>query len=241
MPSLMERQLDAVSAGLLSCALETRGIAVLTAASTRALLGEDRVRGLVLADGRALPADLVVMAAGVRPSIDLPRAAGLACGRGVLVDDAMRTSDPAIFAIGECAQHGGQVVGLLAPIWDMARVCAEHIVGRTATRYAPAAVGTHLKVTGIDTFSAGDFLGDTTTEAIVYRDVSRGVHKRLVVREDCLVGVAMVGDARDAGWYFDMLRQGTNVAAMRDGLVFGPAAVEAAADRAVETHVLVAA
>jgi nitrite reductase (NADH) large subunit len=223
MPSLMERQLDAVSAGLLARSLAARGIAVLTAAQTRAVLGEDRVRAVVLADGREIAADLVVMAAGVRPSIALARAAGLACGRGVQVDDAMRTDDPAIFAIGECAEHRGQVVGLLAPIWDMARVCAEQIAGRAAARYVPGAVGTHLKVTGIDTFSAGEFLGDSTTEAIVFRDVSRGVHKRLVLRGDRLVGVALVGEARDAGWYFDLLRRGADVAAMRDGLAFGPA------------------
>jgi nitrite reductase (NADH) large subunit len=166
------------------------------------------------------------MAAGVRPSIALARAAGLDCGRGVRVDDAMRTSDPSIFAIGECAEHRGQVVGLVAPIWDMARVCAEQIVGRSTARYAPAAVGTHLKVTGIDTYSAGEFLGDATTEAIVFRDMSRGVHKRLVLREDRLVGVAMVGDARDAGWYFDLLRRRTDITAMRDALAFGPSAAE---------------
>jgi nitrite reductase (NADH) large subunit len=234
MPSLMERQLDGVSAGLLASALEARGIAVLTAASTRAVLGEDRVRGVALADGREIAAELVVMAAGVRPSIALARAAGLRCGRGVLVDDAMRSSDPRVFVIGECAEHCGQVVGLLAPIWDMARVCAEQIVGRTMARYAPGAVGTHLKVTGIDTFSAGDFLGDTTTEAIVFRDPSRGVHKRVVLRNGRLAGVAMVGDARDAGWYLDLLRRGAEVAAMRDWLVFGPAGTPAGAPPPLE-------
>jgi nitrite reductase (NADH) large subunit len=222
MPSLMERQLDATSAGLLARALQARGIAVLTAASTRAVLGEDRARGVVLADGREIAADLVVMAAGVRPSIALARAAELACGRGVLVDDAMRSSDPRVLAIGECAEYCGQVVGLLAPIWDMARVCADQIFGRTMTRYSPGAVGTHLKVTGIDTFSAGEFLGDATTQAIVFRDLSRGVHKRLVLRDDRLVGVTMVGDAHDSAWYFDLLRRGADVAGMRDELVFGP-------------------
>lgn len=224
MPSLLERQLDPVSAGLLNSAVQARGITVLTAASTRAVLGDDRVRGVLLADGRSIPADLVVMAAGVRPNIALAQVYGLACGRGVRVDAGMRTSDPSVFAIGECAEYRGEVVGLVAPIWDMARVAAERITGRGSSRYAPAAIGTHLKVTGIDTYSAGDFLGDTTTEAIIFRDLSRGVHKRFVLRDNRLVGVAMVGDARGAGWYFDLLRQGTNVAAMRDALPFGPAA-----------------
>ena len=222
MPSLMERQLDTVSAGMLARALDARGITVLTGASTQAVLGDGCVHGVALADGREIPADLVVMAAGVRPSIALAHSAKLNCGRGVRVDDAMRTSDPAIFAIGECAEHRGQIVGLVAPIWDMARVCAEQITDRTGAGYSPAAVGTHLKVTGIDTYSAGEFLGDATTEAIAFRDPSRGVHKRLVLRGNRLVGVAMVGDARDAGWYFDLLRRGADVASLRDGLVFGP-------------------
>ncbi len=229
MPSLMERQFDAVSAGLLAAALAARGIAVLTGASTSAIVGPDRVRGVTLADGRDLPADIVVMAAGVRPSIGVARAAGLACGRGVLVDDAMRTDDPSIFAIGECAEHRGQVVGLVAPAWDMARVCAEQLAGHAASRYEPGVAGTHLKVTGIDTFSVGAFLGDATTEAIVYRDLSRGVHKRLVLRDNRLVGAALVGDARDAGWYLDLVRRGADVAALRDGLVFGQSVLPAQA------------
>lgn len=241
LPNLLERQLDTVSAGLLARALEVRGIAVVSAASTRAVLGDDRASGVALADGREIPADLVVMAAGVRPNTMLARAAGLDCSRGVRVDDRMCTADPAVFAIGECAEHRGRVVGLVAPIWGMARVFAEQIVGRTATRYVPPpVVGTYLKITGIDTYSAGEFLGDATTEAIVFRDLSRGVHKRLVLREDRLVGVAMVGDATDAGWYFDLLRRGANVATLRDTLPFGPRAIGKAA-AAAEPRVLAAA
>lgn len=238
--NLMERQLDTASAGLLVRALEARGIVVIAAACACAVVGEDRARGVALADGREIPTDLVVMATGVRSNAVLARAAGLDCGRGVRVDDRMCTGDPSIFSIGECAEHRGQVVGLVAPIWDMARVFAEQIVGRTAIRYTPSPVGTYLKVTGIDTYSAGDFLGDATTEAIVFRDPSRGVQKRLVLREDRLIGVTMVGDATDAGWYFDLLRHGTSVATMRDMLAFGSRAIgnPAAAD---EPRVLAAA
>ncbi|HTW69352.1 MAG TPA: FAD-dependent oxidoreductase [Acetobacteraceae bacterium] len=224
MPGLMERQLDAMSANLLAQAVKSRGIAVLTSASTAAVLGEDRVTGVALTDGRSIPADMVVMAAGTRPRIAVAREARLACGRGVRVDDAMRTSDPCIYAIGECAEHDGVVVGLVAPIRDMARVFARHAAGDFAAQYAPAVAGTHLKVSGIDTFSAGDFLGDDTTEAISFRDKTRGVHRRLVLRDDRLVGIAMVGDARDSGWYFDLLRRGADVSAMRDMLAFGAAA-----------------
>ncbi len=238
MPSLMERQLDDVSAALLSRAMEARGVTVLTEASTRAVLGEERARCVVLSDGREIPTDLVVMAAGVRPNVVLARASGLDCGRGVHVNDDMRTSDPSVFAIGECAERRGHVVGFVEPIWEMARVCAEHIVGRGATRYMQAAVGTRLKVTGIDAFSAGDFLGDPTTETIVFRDLSRGIHKRFVVREDRLVGISMVGESHDAAWYLALLRREADVAALRGSLAFGPSALDSA-DGDVESGIVV--
>ncbi|MGC1410576.1 MAG: FAD-dependent oxidoreductase [Acetobacteraceae bacterium] len=221
MPNLMERQLDAVSAELLAETIEARGVTVLTAASTTAVLGGDRVRGVSLANGRDVEADMVVMAVGVRPAIALARAANVEYGRGVRVNDVMRSSDPSIYAIGECAEHRGNLVGLVAPIWDMARVFAQHITGDNDALYAATAVGTHLKIGGIDTYSAGDFLGDDTSDAIVVRDISRGVHRRLVLRDDRVVGIAMVGDAHNARWYFDLLRSGVDVSPMRDALAFG--------------------
>ena len=221
--TLMERQLDPLSAGLLRADLEARGMAVVTGANSAAILGEGRVRALALRDGRELPADLLVMAVGIRPSTALARAAGLAVGRGVLVDDSMMTSDPHVFAIGECIEHRGCVFGLVAPIWDMAKICADHVTGVAQSAYEPSVTGTRLKVTGIDMFSAGDFTGDEACDEIVFRDVSRGVHKRLVLRDDRLIGAVLYGDATDASWYFDLLCQGTDVSAMRDGLVFGPA------------------
>jgi nitrite reductase (NADH) large subunit len=222
MRTLMERQLDPVSAGMLRADLEARGLTVITEADTREILGEDRVTGVRLADGRELPADLVVMAVGIRPSTALARAAGLAVGRGVRVDDGMRTSDPAIWAVGECVEHRGAVFGLVAPIWDMAKVCADTMTGSHAA-YVPAVSGTRLKVTGIDMFSAGDFSGDDQTEEVVFRDAARGVHRRLVLRGGKLVGVVLYGDAADAAWYFDLLRNGTDISGMRDRLIFGPA------------------
>ena len=224
MPGLMERQLDAMSATLLAQTVKARGISVLTSASTAAVLGKDRVTGIALTDGRTIPADMVVMAAGTRPRSALARAAGLECARGVRVDDAMRTSDPLIHAIGECAEHDGVVVGLVAPIRDMAHVFAQRAAGDFTAQYSPAVAATHLKVSGIDTFSAGDFLGDDRSEAISFRDIAHGVHRRLVLRGDRLVGIAMVGDARDCGWYFDLLQRGADVSALRDALAFGAAA-----------------
>lgn len=223
MPTLMERQLDPVSAGMLKADLAIRGIKVITEANTKAILGEDRVEGVTLADGTHLPADIVVMAAGVRPNIALAKEAGLACGRGIQVDDGMLTSDPAIYAVGECVEHRGSVFGLVAPLFEMAKIVADRVTHSADSDYAPAVTGTRLKVTGIDMFSAGDFIGDENTDDIVFRDASRGVHKRLVVRDDKLIGAVLYGDAQDSAWYFDHIRNETDISALRDTLVFGPA------------------
>ncbi|MBO0710969.1 MAG: NAD(P)/FAD-dependent oxidoreductase [Acetobacteraceae bacterium] len=224
MPTLMERQLDPLSAGLLADDLARRGITPMTGVNTIAIEGEGRVGSVELADGRKVAADLVVMAAGIRPNIALAKNAGLACGRGVQVDDAMRTSDPHIYAVGECVEHRGQVFGLLAPLWDMAKVCADRIAEVAESEYVAGITGARLKVTGIDMFSAGDFLGDATTEEIVFRDAARGVHKRLVLRQEKLIGAVLYGEARDGGWYFDLIKSGADLSAMRDALIFGPAA-----------------
>jgi len=234
MPVLMERQLDPLSSELLAAELRSRGIAVLTGASTQAILGEDRVRAVRLADGRELPADLVVMAVGIRPNIALAQAAGLACGRGIQVDATLRSSDPSICAVGECVEFHGQVFGLVAPLYDMAAICAGHITGAADDLYQPGVAGTRLKVTGIEMFSAGDFLGDADTQAVVYRDIARGVHKRLVLRGDRLAGAVLYGDARDSAWYCGLIQNGTAIGAMRDTLIFGPAISSAPSpDRAV--------
>ena len=222
MPTLMERQLDPVSAGLLKSNLLARGIKVITEANTKAILGEHCVEGVVLADGTHLPADIVVMAAGIRPNVTLAKEAGLDCGRAIQVNDAMRTSDPAIYAVGECVEHRGAIFGLVAPLYDMAKILADRVTQVAETDYAPAVTGTRLKVTGIDMFSAGDFTGDETTDDIVFRDAARGVHKKLVIRDDKLVGAVLYGEAAESAWYFDMIRNGTDIGHIRDTLVFGP-------------------
>jgi nitrite reductase (NADH) large subunit len=230
MPTLMERQLDASAAHLLERALTARGMVIHTAANTEAFLGDDEedesgpVRAVRLKDGTVIPADLVVMAVGIRPNAGLARAVGLACDRGVIVDDAMASSDPAIFAVGECIEHRKQVYGLVAPIWDMAKVAADHVTGVARSAFEPVAAGTRLKVSGIEMFSAGAFMGDKSTEDVVLRDASRGIYKRLVLRDNRLVGVVCFGDARDAGWYFQLLRDGADLGELRDTMIFGPMA-----------------
>jgi nitrite reductase (NADH) large subunit len=168
-----------------------------------------------------LKADLVVMAVGIRPNAGLGRAIGLDVKRGIVVDDHMRTSDPSIFAVGECVEHRGQTYGLVAPLWDMAKVCADIMTGVAVSAYEGSVTGTRLKVTGIDMFSAGNFANDESTEEVVFRDPARGVYRRLVMRDDRLVGAVLYGDAKDGGWYFSLLRDGEALGALRDTMVFG--------------------
>jgi nitrite reductase (NADH) large subunit len=221
MPHLMERQLDTEAAGLLRAELERRGIAVLTSAATEEIVGTGRAEGVRLADGRVLAVDLVVMAVGVRPNADLARAAGLHVGRGVIVDDHMQTSDPSIFAVGECVEHAGACYGLVAPLYDMAAVLADTLAG-TRRAYLPAATATRLKVTGIDLFSAGDFAPGENREEVVLRDPARGVYRRLVLGNDRLIGVVLYGDTMDGNFFFDLIGSGADISRQRDDLIFGP-------------------
>ena len=222
MPTLMERQLDPASGAMLRADLERRGIRVICEAHTKLIQGdEDGVTGVELKDGEILPAELVVMAVGIRPNTLLGKAIGLDVKRGIVVDDQMRTNDPTVFAVGECVEHRGLTYGLVAPLWDMAKVCADAVTGVAVTAYEGSVTGTRLKVTGIDMFSAGDFTGDDTTEEVVFRDPARGVYRRLVLRDDVLIGAVLYGDAKDGGWYFSLLRDGEKLGALRDTLVFG--------------------
>ena len=225
MSTLMERQLDEAAGWLLKSALEARGQTILTGADTEAILGTDRVEGVRLKDGREIPADLVVMAVGIRPNVELAREAGLAVGRGIQIDDHMVTSDPAILSVGECVEHRGTCYGLVAPLWEMCRALADGLTAEPSG-YAGSVTSTKLKVSGIDVFSAGDFSGGGDSEDIVLRDASRGIYKRLVVQEGKLVGAVLYGDTSDGNWYFDLLKRGEDIAPLRDNLIFGQAFAE---------------
>ena len=226
MDVLMERQLDSAAGFLLEQALAERGVAVALGAQSEAIVGRDgRVAGLQLKDGRVLPCDLLVMAVGIRPNAGLARQAGLEVARGVVVDDQLRTSDPDVFAIGECLEHRGAVYGLVAPIWEMCRVLGDVLTGREAA-YQGSVLSTRLKVSGVDVFSAGRFAGGAGCEDIVFRDASRGVYKRVVIEDGKLAGAVLFGDAADGAWYFDLLRAGTAIADIRETLVFGQAITE---------------
>ena len=231
MPTLMERQLDPAAGHLLQKAVEARGIQVITKANTKAILGTDiligpaKVRAVLLDDGTELAADIVVMAIGIRPNAGIASAAGLTVNRGIVVDGGMRTSDPDIFALGECAEASGQVFGLVAPLYEMANVVAARLAGDDKAEFKPSATATKLKVTGINLFSAGDFADAKGREEIVLRDAARGVYKRLVLEQDKLIGVVMYGDTSDGAWFFDLLKKGSDIADLRETLIFGPSFV----------------
>ena len=232
---LMERQLDRTAGELLRGAMAARGIGFALGAQTQTLVGAQegtegggesgRVRAVRLADGRVLPADLVVMAVGIQPNIELAQAAGLHCERGIVVSDTLQTvTDARIYAVGECAQHRGVAYGLVAPLYEQARVAANHLAQMGIGRYPGSQTATQLKVTGIALFSAGDFTGDAHTEELVFSDPAGGVYRKLVLAEGKLVGACLYGDADDGHWYFELLREGRDVAAIRDQLMFGPQA-----------------
>ena len=221
MPTLMERQLDPAAGYLLQKALEARGIDVVLRANTHAILGDGRVAGVRLDDGAEIPADIVVMAVGIRPSTQFGRDAGLDVNRGIVVDDAMTTSDPDILALGECVEHRGQCYGLVAPLYEMAKVAALRLAGDRAAAYGGSVTATKLKVTGVDLYSAGDFADGEGREEIVLRDAAGGVYKRLVLRDDRILGAVLYGDTADGPWFFDLMKRGVDVSAMRETLIFG--------------------
>ena len=221
---LMERQLDNVAGKLLEKSLTERGLKFELGAQTAALLGNEtgRVRAVQFKDGREIPADLVVMAAGIRPNTALAEKIGLECNRGIVVSDALQTSDPAIWSVGECASHRGIAYGLVAPLFEQGKVLAAHLAGQgEGVAYQGSQTSTKLKVTGIDLFSAGDFMGGEGCEDIVLSDPMGGVYKRLVLKDDKLVGACLYGDTVDGSWYFKLLRDGQAVHDIRDKLMFG--------------------
>ena len=224
MPWLMERQLDETAGKLLQASLEQRGLKFMIGAQTEGLLGgeDGRVKAVRFKDGTEIPAELVVMAAGIRPNTALAQTIGLHCDRGIVVTDTLQTvTDPRIYAVGECAAHRGIAYGLVAPLFEQAKVCATHLAQFGIGRYTGSAVSTKLKVTGIDLFSAGHFMGGEGMEQIVLSDPVGGVYKKLVLKDDKLVGAVLYGDTVDGSWYFKLLRQGRPVADIRDKLMFG--------------------
>jgi len=225
MDRLMERQLDARAADMLKRAVEACGIAVHLNAETVGIRGKGRAQAVSLKDGAQIEADLVVVAAGIRPNVELARTADLGIDRGILVDDYLQTSRPGIHAIGECAEHRGVCYGLVEPAYEQARVLATHLAGEVA-RYPGSVLATNLKVSGISVFSAGDFLGAPGTEQLVLSDTGLGTYKKLVISGGRLAGAVLFGDTADGLWYLDLIRSGVSIESIRDDIMFGRALAE---------------
>jgi len=217
---LMDRQLDAPAADLLKSLVERKGIRVLLNANTAHLHGAARVEGVELTDGRRIDADAVIFAAGILPNVSLAKDAGIPVGRGVVVDDHLRTGAPEIYAVGECAEHRGICYGLVEPAYEQARVLAQHLAGGAAA-YRGSVVATNLKVSGVSVFSAGDFIGADGSETIQLSDVRHGTYKKLVISQGRLTGAVLVGDVESALWYLELIRKREPIAAIRSHMMFG--------------------
>lgn len=236
MPTLMERQLDSVAGKLLQKSLEERGLTFLMGAQTQELVGgpDGRVTAIKFKDGTQALADLVVMAVGIRPNTELAESMRLHCNKGIVVNDTLQSiTDARIYSVGECAAHRGIAYGLVAPLFEQAKVAANHLALYGIGRYVGSLTSTKLKVTGIDLFSAGDFLGGDGTEELVLSDPFAGVYKKLVIKDDKLVGACLYGDTVDGSWYFKLLRDGRSIADIRDKLMFGESNI---GDAGVEGH-----
>ncbi|KQN72333.1 nitrite reductase large subunit NirB [Devosia sp. Leaf64] len=222
MGHVMDRQLDPAAGYLLQRDLEKRGIKVHCTAQTKAILGENCVEAVALDDGTTYGADIVVMAAGIRPETRLAVDAGLHVERGIVVNDQMVTSDPDILALGECVEHERVVYGLVAPLYDQAKVLAKTLAKQDAA-FRPVQTATQLKVTGVSVYSAGDFADAEDREEIVLRDAASGIYKRVVLKDNKILGAVLYGETGDGPWFYDMLRKGTDTTELRDTLIFGQA------------------
>ncbi|MFE0017637.1 nitrite reductase large subunit NirB [Mesorhizobium sp. NPDC059054] len=223
MPTLMERQLDPAAGYLLQKQLEARGITVRTKANTRQIVGDGKVQGVELDTGEVIPATLVVMAVGIRPNVSLAREAGLEVNRGIVTDDRMQTSDPDIFALGECVEVDGRVYGLVAPLYEMAKVMAAKLAGADDRRFVHSDTPTKLKVTGIDLYSIGDFADGEDREEIILRDAAAGIYKRVILQDNRIIGTVLFGETADGAWFNDLKKKEVDISEMRDTLIFGQA------------------
>lgn len=223
LPQLMAAQLDAEAAALLKTTIERLGIRVLLQAVTTHILGQGRVTGVRLQDGTILETDMVVVSAGIRPIVEVARDSGLVVERGIVCDDQMRTSDPDIFAVGECAQHRGVVYGLVDPIWDQVKTVADVLTGvEPGAVYRGSKLATKLKVLGVELVSMGVTASTRAEdEVVVYREPSRGVYKKMLVRDDKLIGAILLGETDTAGVLTQMFMLETPVPARRADLLFG--------------------
>jgi nitrite reductase (NADH) large subunit len=222
---LLNRQMDSQAGEMLKKELERRGLKFKMAAKAQRLIsdGSDHIKAVRFEDGSELECDLFIMAIGVRPNMALAQEAGLYCERGIVVNDTLQSYDPSIYAVGECIQHRGATFGLVAPLFEQAKVCANHLSDHGAAEYITLPTATKLKVTGINLFSIGDFQGDESSESIHFTDPALGIYKKLVIKANKLVGAVLYGDTADGNWYQELLEKKVSVSGIRDVLIFGKA------------------
>lgn len=221
-PTLMNMQLDQIAGDMLRKDLEKQGMKFRLSTLTTAILGKERVTGLLFADGTSLECDLLVMAVGIRPNKALAEESGLYCNRGIIVNDHMQTiTDSAIYAVGECTEHRGVTYGLVAPLFEQAKILAYQITGQGMKSYGGSAISTKLKISGVDVFSAGDFQGSPEADVIEYLDRAGGMYKKLVLEDNRITGAVMFGDTADGPNFFRMLQEGRDISGQRSSLLFG--------------------
>lgn len=218
--TLMNQQLDQAASDLMLEELKAKGMHFLMNHDTTEFIGNNRVEKARFKDGTEVEGDLVVMAVGVRPNIKLAQDSGIACEHGVLVDDTLNTYSTNIYAVGECVQYRNETFGLVAPLYEQAKVCASHLANISA-KYASSATATKLKVTGIDLFSAGDFMGDDNTENLIFSDPVRHIYKKLVLKNNKIIGTVLYGDTKDGNWYFSLLSEKKDISLIREDILFG--------------------
>jgi nitrite reductase (NADH) large subunit len=224
---LLNRQMDRQAGEMLRTALEQRGLKFKMPVKTQRLIsdGRDHIKAVRFEDGSELGCDLFILAIGVRPNMTLAQEAGVYCERGIVVNDTLQSYDPSIYAVGECIQHRGDTFGLVAPLFEQAKVCANHLSDHGAAEYVTLPTATKLKVTGINLFSVGDFIGDESSESIHFTDPAIGVYKKLVIKGNKLIGAVLYGDTIDGNWYQELLEKEAPVSGIRDRLIFGKAYV----------------
>jgi nitrite reductase (NADH) large subunit len=220
---VLNRQLDEAAGEMLRQAMLEKGVDTALNADIKEFTGSDRVTGVALESGEVIAADLVIIAIGITPNTALAHAAGLNVGRGIIVDDYLVTSDPHISGLGECIEHCGETFGLVAPIWDQARLLADRLVFNTQLPYLSSAVPTKLKVSGIDLFSAGEVNGLPEDRIVILQDPSQRAYRKLIIRDQKLVGIVLFGDVQDGNWYFELLEQQSKVDDLLPHLMFGQA------------------
>lgn len=229
-PVLMNRQIDRQASELLREALQQRGIDVKTQTQIKEIVGDERVEAVALNNGERLPAQLLVFATGIRPNVVPVRGAGVAVNQGVVVDNTMATSVPHLYALGECIEFEGNTYGLVAPLWDQARVLADHLVGKPAC-YTESDYPVKLKVTGIDVHSLGQLHATDKEQELIYLDAEAGIYKRVLLRDHKVVGALLIGDVADSQWYYELMQQQLSVRSCRQYLLLGRAFCEAALEQ----------